>query len=112
MARTGGQHHQNIHYTRLLAIVPIEYKLNFINMDRTELFKIIEWLVDNNHVKLLTPGINILDHIDSLNNSMSEGERQPVGNNEQGVSKCIPLFHNSAIKYYGQCSKCGQATEM
>ncbi len=77
-------------------------------MDRTELFKIIEWLVDNNHVKLLTPGSNILDKIESLNNSMSEGERQPVGNNEGNGSVFICQDYYEGKKS-ARCTKlCGK----
>lgn len=81
--------HSLIEYTRLLAIVPIEYKLNLINMNRTELIdKYIK------RIKIDYPEddklmIDLEDFAKELSiNSMSEGERQPVGNNEQGVNKC------------------------
>jgi hypothetical protein len=80
-------------------------------MNRIELIKFYDYLADKKVITDQEVG-KAFRWIDNFINSMSEGERQPVGNNEQGVSKCIPLFHNSAIKYYGQCGKCGQATEM
>lgn len=43
------------------------------------------------------------------NNSMSECERQPVGNNEQGGNKCLcvkhPLTAGSVIKVCEDCIK-------
>lgn len=52
-----------------------------------------------------------IDHYVSNNKLVSESS-EPLIENEGSQSKCIPFFHNAAIKHYGKCGKCGQATQI
>lgn len=55
-----------------------------------------------------SPLINI--YMAHFYNSMSEGERQPVGNNEQGVSKCDHVFIGSRVHL--NCKVCIHCDEL